>query len=56
MARGVRAYASRGVSPPPDPEASAQADAAPRRDFIDAGMPGAEVDALLGDLERLLQA
>jgi hypothetical protein len=43
-------------SPPPDPEAHARANAALRRDFIDAGMPEGEADAMLMELERLLQA
>ena len=40
-------------APPPDPEAEAQADAALRRDRLDARMSGAEVDALMGEMELL---
>jgi hypothetical protein len=40
----------------PLPWASAQADAALRRGLIDTGMPEEEAMALLGELERMLQA
>jgi hypothetical protein len=49
------AHANPYAAPPPDPHAMAQADAALRRGLIDTGMPGAEVEAMLGEMERLLE-